>query len=52
MSNPVRTIAHPDGAEIIFTIRQLDLSDEAFDRDAAAVGDDLDTLKCLLEHSE
>lgn len=51
VNNPVRIIAHPDGAEVIFTIRQLDLSDEEFDRDAATVGEDLDTLKSLIEHS-
>ncbi len=51
VNNPVRIIAHPDGAEIVFTIRQLGLSDEEFDRDAAAVEHDLDTLKDLLEHA-
>ncbi len=49
VTNPVRIIAHPDGAEIIFTIRQLGLSDEQFDRDTAAVEQDLDTLRRLLE---
>lgn len=49
VTNPVRIIAHPDGAEIIFTIRQLGLSDEQFDRDTAAVEQDLDTLRRLLK---
>ena len=49
VNNPVRIIAHPEGAEIIFTVRQLDLSDDEFERDAATVGDDLDTLKSLFE---
>lgn len=49
MNNPVRVVAHPDGAEIIFTIRQLGLTDEEFDRDAAMVEQDLDTLKMIVE---
>ncbi len=52
VNNPVRIIAHPDGAEIIFTIRQLGLSDEEFERDAAAVERDLETLRGLIEHAE
>ncbi|WP_245988705.1 SRPBCC family protein [Flexivirga caeni] len=49
VNNPVRVIAHPEGAEIVFTIRQLALSDDDFLRDAAAVERDLDTLKNLIE---
>lgn len=49
VNNPVRILRHPDGAEIVFTIRQLDLSDDDFDRDVAAVERDLDTLKRLIE---
>jgi uncharacterized protein YndB with AHSA1/START domain len=49
VTNPVRIIAHPDGAEIVFTVRQLRLTDEEFDHDAATVGEDLDTLKRLIE---
>jgi uncharacterized protein YndB with AHSA1/START domain len=49
VTNPVRIIAHPDGAEIVFTVRQLGLTDEEFDRDATTVGEDLDTLKRLIE---
>ncbi len=47
VNNPVRVIAHPDGAEIVFTVRQRDLSDEQFERDVAAVQRDLDTLAAL-----
>lgn len=47
--NPVRILAHPDGAEIVFTIRQLGMSDEELDRDAAAVERDLEALKELVE---
>jgi len=49
VNNPVRILAHPHGAEIVFTVRQLDLSDEEFERDVAAVGADLDTLKRVIE---
>jgi len=49
VNNPVRVIAHPNGAEIVFTVRQLGLSDQDFERDAAAVAADLDRLRELLE---
>lgn len=51
VSNPVRIIGHPEGAEIVFTIRQLGLTDEEFARDAAAVARDLDALKRLVEQA-
>ncbi|MEX3600807.1 SRPBCC family protein [Kocuria carniphila] len=47
--NPLRVIPHPDGAEVIFTIRQLNASDEDFDRDTDMVRADLETLNSLLE---
>jgi uncharacterized protein YndB with AHSA1/START domain len=50
VTNPVRVLAHPDGTEIVFTIRQLDLTDDEFDRDTAAVERDLERLKELLEN--
>lgn len=49
MNNPVRVPVHPEGSEIVFTVRQLGMGDEQFAADAAAVGRDLDTLKQLLE---
>lgn len=49
VTNPIRVIAHPDGAEVIFTIRQFELSNAEFDRDTGMVEDDLDRLKSLLE---
>ncbi|MEE3853530.1 SRPBCC family protein [Gordonia sp. LSe1-13] len=45
VDNPLRVIAHPDGAEVVFTVRQRDLSDDAFDADCAAVQRDLETLR-------
>ena len=47
--NPLRVIPHSDGAEVIFTIRQLNASDEDFDRDTDMVRADLETLNSLLE---
>jgi hypothetical protein len=49
VNNPVRVLAHPEGAEIIFTVRQLGMDEEQFAADAAAVGRDLDVLKRLVE---
>jgi hypothetical protein len=50
VTNPVRVIAHPDGAEIVFSVRQLDLSNDEFERDATTVGEDLDRLRRLVEN--
>lgn len=49
VTNPFRVLAHPEGSEILMTVRQLDLSDEDFDRDCRQVAADLDTLAGLLE---
>lgn len=49
VTNPVRVLAHPEGSEIVFTVRQIELSDQDFDRDCAMVEADLDRLKLLLE---
>ena len=49
VTNPLRVLAHPDGAEVVFTLRQRDLSDAAFESDADAVLADLDRLAALLE---
>lgn len=48
-SNPLRVLAHPDGAEVVFTLRQGDASDDDFARDARAVADDLQRLQALVE---
>ncbi len=47
--NPLRVLAHPEGAEVVFTIRQLARTDAELDRDAATVQSDLERLKALLE---
>jgi hypothetical protein len=47
--NPLRVLAHPEGAEVVFTLRQGAASDAAFERDAALVAADLARLKALLE---
>lgn len=49
VNNPVRVLVHPDGAEVLFTVRQIGLTDEEFDRDARTVAEDLARLKALLE---
>ncbi len=47
---PMRVIAHGDGAEVLLTLFRLPgWTDEQFDRDAALVMADLQTLKRLLE---
>ncbi|MFE0750956.1 SRPBCC family protein [Gordonia sp. NPDC058843] len=47
--NPLRVLAHPDGTEVVFTIRQLAMSDDEFDRDTQMVEKDLAQLKSLME---
>jgi hypothetical protein len=47
--NPVRILSHPTGSEIVFTIRQIDLTDDEFDRDTSLVEQDLERLKQLME---
>ncbi|WP_258933028.1 SRPBCC family protein [Nesterenkonia pannonica] len=47
--NPLRVIPHPEGSEIVFTLRQRDLTDEEFERDAAAIRQDLEQLRALLD---
>ncbi len=48
--NPLRVTAHPDGAEIVFSLRRADgVTDDEFERDAAMVTADLARLKQLLE---
>ena len=49
VDNPMRVLAHPDGAEVLFTIRQGAMSDAELERDAALVAADLHRLKTLLE---
>lgn len=52
VANPVRVLPHPDGAEVVFTVRQLDLTDEEFARDTATVARDLDTLARSVERAD
>ncbi|QGW24635.1 N-acetyltransferase family protein [Dietzia sp. DQ12-45-1b] len=47
--NPLRVVPHPDGAEVIMSVRQLTDDDDAFEHDAATVAADLNRLKGLLE---
>jgi hypothetical protein len=45
----MRVLAHPEGSEIVFTVRQIELTDEEFDRDIGMVEGDLERLKRLME---
>jgi hypothetical protein len=48
--NPMRVLADGAGSEVVFTLRRLpQLSDEEFERDAAAVTADLVALKWVVE---
>ena len=48
--NPMRVVPNGDGCEFVFTLyRMLNVTDETFARDAAAVENDLRTLKSILE---
>ena len=49
VNNPVRVLAHPDGAEVLFTVRQIALTDEEYERDLQIVAGDLKRLKSLME---
>jgi hypothetical protein len=44
VTNPVRVLSHPDGAEVVFTVRQIELDDEEFARDVNLVEADLERL--------
>ena len=47
VNNPLRVLAHPDGAEVLFTVRRLGASDADFDRDCATVLADLERLRSV-----
>ena len=44
VSNPFRVLSHPEGAEVIFTVRQLERDDDEFAGDIAMVAADLERL--------
>lgn len=47
VTNPLRVLGHPEGAEVLFTVRQPTAAE--LERDAAAVAADLERLRTLLE---
>lgn len=48
--NPMRVQRHPQGAEVVFSLRRPDgVTDDAFEADARAVAADLERLRSLLE---
>ena len=48
VTNPVRVLRHPQGCEVVFTVRQIELTDDEFERDCALVADDLARLDALV----
>lgn len=52
VTNPMRVLSHPDGAEVVSTVRREGLTDAEFDRDAAQVATDLARLRDLLEAAD
>ena len=51
VNNPLRVLAHPDGAEVLFTVRRLGASEADFDRDCATVLADLERLRSVMPTS-
>jgi carbon monoxide dehydrogenase subunit G len=50
--NPMRVLPHGDGSEFVFTLfRRPTMTDEQFAADKAAIEQDLQTLKTLLENT-
>lgn len=49
INNPLRVLAHPEGSEVLFTVRQLELTDDEFEHDCAMVAADLERLRLLIE---
>lgn len=47
--NPLRVVPHPDGSEVIFTVRQRGMTPAQLERDVAAVRADLERLRDLME---
>lgn len=45
--NPLRVVAHPEGSEVVFSVRQP--TDDELERDARLVQADLERLRDLLE---
>lgn len=51
VNNPMRVLAHPEGCEVVFTVRQLGMAEKQFRADCLAVSRDLDRLAKLVEKS-
>jgi uncharacterized protein YndB with AHSA1/START domain len=49
VNNPMRVLKHPEGCEVVFTLRQHELTDGEFDQDCRMVANDLARLRQLLE---
>lgn len=47
--NPLRVLPHPLGSEVVFTVRDAAGDDDGFEQDAAAVAEDLERLRAMIE---
>lgn len=47
--NPFRVVPHPEGAEVVFSVRRLARTADELERDAGLVRADLERLRELLE---
>jgi uncharacterized protein YndB with AHSA1/START domain len=47
--NPMRVVSHPEGAEVVFSVRELAMTDDELERDAGLVQADLERLRDLLQ---
>jgi len=45
VTNPLRVLVHPEGSEVVFTVRQIELTDDEFERDCTMVAEDLERLR-------
>ncbi len=49
VTNPFRVLAHPHGAEVVFTVRRIEMSTQEFEQDCQMIEQDLESLRALLE---
>lgn len=49
VTNPMRVLPHPDGAEVVLTVRGIGMTAERLAQDAALVAADLDALAAQVE---
>ena len=47
--NPLRVLPHPLGSEVVFAVRDAAGDEDGFEQDAAAVAEDLERLRAMIE---